>query len=212
MTYQDAPSPDRLTRRQQRTWRREASRYDAMIAKAERGMLAGTREWIGARAQGRVLEVAIGSGRSLPHYAPEIEVVGVDLSPEMLAIARERASSLGRPVELLVGDAEALDLPDEAFDTVVCALALCSIPRPAAALAQMHRVLRPGGALLLVDHIGSSWPPIYAGQWLVERVTIPLQGEHLTRRHLARVRAAGFVVTENERLALGMAERIHAVR
>lgn len=117
-----------------------------------------------------------------------------------------------RTVNLVTGDAEALDFPDQEFDTVVCALALCSIPRPATALAKMHRVLRPGGSLLLVDHIVSSWPPVVLGQWLVESVTVPLQGEHLTRRHLAAVKATGLTIQEQERHSLGMVERIHAVR
>jgi hypothetical protein len=76
----------------------------------------------------------------------------------------------------------------------------------------MRRVLVPGGTLLLADHIGSTWPPVYALQWMVERWSIPVRGEHLTRRHLARVEAAGFRVVEHERLKAGMVERIRATK
>ncbi len=175
-------------------------------------MLAGSREWIGARASGRVLEVAVGTGRSLPHYRDDVTLTGVDLSPEMLAIARRRATSLGMAADFQQGDAEALPFADGSFDTVVCALALCSIPRPDAALAEMARVVVPGGSVVLVDHIRSDVAVIYAGQWLLERFTIPLQGEHLTRRHLGEVQAAGLVVVEDERLRSGAVERIRAER
>jgi len=95
---------------------------------------------------------------------------------------------------------------------VACTLSLCTIPSPEAAIAEMRRVLGPGGHLLLLDHIGSTWPPIYAAQWLVERITIRTAGEHFTRRQLPLVKAAGFQIVETERLLAGTVERIHAVK
>jgi ubiquinone/menaquinone biosynthesis C-methylase UbiE len=85
-------------------------------------------------------------------------------------------------------------------------------PQPAAAIAEMQRVLVPGGRLLLLDHIGSTWPPVYAAQWLAERITIRAADEHFTRRQLPLVTAAGFQVMETERLKAGTVERIHAVK
>jgi ubiquinone/menaquinone biosynthesis C-methylase UbiE len=189
-------------------WEKAAATYDRKISGFERGFLSGAREWVGSRARGRVLEVAIGTGRSIRHYPPDIELVGLDLTPEMLEFARGR----GRDVELVVGDASHLPFDDASFDTVVCALGLCSIPDPAAAVGEMARVLRPGGSLLLLDHIGSSWPPIWVLQWLVERITIPTAGEHFTRRQLPLVVAAGLDVVEHERSKAGTIERLRAVK
>lgn len=200
------------TEQQRRVWDKAAPSYDRQIAFFERIQFAGGREWLGARARGRVLEVAIGTGLSLPHYADDAVLTGLDLSPAMLDIARRRASELGRGADLQVGDAEQIPFAGESFDTVVCALALCSIPRPEKAIAEMQRVLVPGGRLLLLDHIGSSWPPIYALQWLVERITIRTAGEHFTRRQLPLIEAAGFQVVETERLKAGTVERVHAVK
>jgi ubiquinone/menaquinone biosynthesis C-methylase UbiE len=203
------PTP---TARQKRVWDKAAPGYDKQIAFFEKIQFAGGREWLGARARGRVLEVGIGTGRNLPHYPAEATITGVELSPAMLAIARQRATGLGLDADLREGDAEQLPFGDASFDTAVCALSLCTIPRPAAAIAEMRRVLVPGGRLLLLDHIGSTWPPVYGAQWLLERITIRAAGEHFTRRQLPLVRAAGFRVLETERLKAGTVERIHAVK
>ena len=193
-----------------RAWEKSASSYDKQIAFFERIQFGGGREWLGARVQGRVLEVAIGTGRNLPYYSADVSLTGTDLSPAMLAIAEQRAADLGVTVDLGIGDAEDLRFDDEVFDTVVCALSLCTIPNPAAAIGEMKRVLLPGGRLLLLDHIGSTWPPIYVAQWLLERLTIRAAGEYFTRRQLPVVRAAGFDVVEVERLKAGTVERIFA--
>jgi ubiquinone/menaquinone biosynthesis C-methylase UbiE len=198
------------TARVLRAWEKSAPGYDRQIAFLEKIWFGGGRQWIGARAQGRVLEVAIGTGLNLPHYPADTVITGIELSPAMLAIARRRAGDLGRAIDLHTGDAQALPFPDESFDTVLCALSLCTIPDPAAAIGQMKRVLVAGGRLLLVDHVASSWPPIRAAQWLLERLTIRAAGEHFTRRQLPLVRAAGFDIVEVERLKAGTVERVHA--
>lgn len=92
-------------------------------------------------------------GRNIPWYDESVDLVGIDLSPRMLGVARRRADGLGHPVELREGAAEELPFPDASFDTVVCTLAVCAVSDRAAAIAEMHRVLRPGGLLLLLDHL-----------------------------------------------------------
>jgi ubiquinone/menaquinone biosynthesis C-methylase UbiE len=204
------PPGETATARQRRVWDKSAPSYDRQIAFFEKVWFGGARQWLGQRARGRVLEVAIGTGLNLPHYGEEAVITGIELSPAMLAIARQRATDLDRPADLYEGDAEHLPFTDGSFDTVVCALALCSIPSPAAAIAEMKRVLVPGGTLLLVDHIASTWPPIRAAQWLLEQVTARTAGEHFTRRQLPLVQAAGFQIEESERLKAGTIERVLA--
>ena len=204
------PTGETPTARQKRVWDKSAPGYDKQIAVVERIWFGGARQWIGQRAHGRVLEVAIGTGLNLPHYRADTTITGVELSPAMLAIARQRAGHLGRTADLREGDAEHLPFNDASFDTVVCALALCTIPKPAAAIAEMKRVLVPGGTLLLVDHIASSWPPIRALQWLLEQVTVRTAGEHFTRRQLPLVQATGFQIEASERLKAGTIERVVA--
>jgi ubiquinone/menaquinone biosynthesis C-methylase UbiE len=193
-----------------RVWEKMAPRYDRDIQFWEKVQFGGGREWIGARAKGRVLEVAVGTGRNFGFYSRGVGITGVDLSPDMLDIARRHATDLDLEVDLRVAAAEALPFDEDSFDTAVCTLSLCTIPDPAASIAEMKRVLRPGGQLLLLDHIGSSWWPIWAAQRLVEQLTIRAAGEHMTRRQLPLVEAAGFDIVETQRLKAGTVERIAA--
>jgi len=108
---------------------RFAARYDRSVRFWELVLgLDDGRRWIASQAEGDVLEVGIGTGRKLPYYPKNVRVTGIDLSPAMLEVARRRARDLGGDVTLRVGNAEALDLADDGFDTVVFTLALCSIP------------------------------------------------------------------------------------
>ncbi|MEU4744129.1 methyltransferase domain-containing protein [Actinosynnema sp. NPDC023658] len=196
--------------RLRQVWDRYAPRYDRDIGVFERLQLGGGRAWVCAQAAGEVLEVAVGTGLNLAHYPAGVEVTGVDFSPVMLRLAGRRAAELGRAVVLTEADAQALPFPDASFDTVVCTLGLCGFPDERAAISEMHRVLRPGGRLLLLDHVGSHHAPIRWGQRLLEKWTVRVLGDHLTRRPLPLVERAGFVVERAERLKAGTVERLAA--
>jgi len=198
------------TAKARRVWDEVAPRYDRMMAMAERWWFVGGRPWICSRAAGEVLEVGIGTGVNLPFYPSGLRITGIDLSPAMLAIARDRARQAGVDASLYEGDAQALPFPDASFDTAVCTIALCAIPDDRAAIAEMYRVLRPGGRLLLLDHVGSNWWPIWGLQRLAELVTVRTAGEHQTRRPLRTAVATGFEVVASQRLRAGTVERVHA--
>jgi len=201
---------DRRTARLRRYWDRHARSYDRQIAFFERVLFGDGRQWICSQASGHVLEVAIGSGHNLAFYPQGIRLTGVDFSPQMLRLAQRRAQELGSQVDLRLGDAQALELPDAGYDTVVCTLSLCAIPDERRAIAEMNRVLRPGGRLLLLDHVAAASRLGRVLQWLLERITVPLGGEHLRRRPLAHVEAEGFHVEQRERSKLGIVERVAA--
>jgi ubiquinone/menaquinone biosynthesis C-methylase UbiE len=193
-------------------WEKYAPRYDRDIGFFERVQFGGGREWVCSQATGDVLEVAVGTGRNLAFYPDGVRLTGVDFSPAMLAQARSRATELGREIDLREGDAQSLPFPDASFDTVVCTLGLCGFPDERAAIAEMHRVLRPGGALLLLDHVGSHHRLIHFGQWLLEKLTVRMLGDYQTRRPLTLVAHAGFVIQRQERLKAGMVERVAATK
>lgn len=187
-----------------------ADRYDRLIGISEKLLFGDGRAWACSLARGDVLEIAVGTGRNFPYYAEEARLTGVDVSPAMLAIARRRAADLGRAVDLRVGDAQALAFPDGRFDAVVATLALCTIPDERAAVAEAKRVLRPGGRLVLLEHVRSSHPFVRTGQWLLEPLCLRFAADHLLREPLRQVEAEGFVVEHLERSKWGLVERLAA--
>lgn len=196
--------------RWRRYWDRHSKTYDREMRFFDRVLFRDTRSWICEQVSGDVLEVAVGTGLNLEHYPSDVRLTGIEPSQEMLAIARRRADDLDCHVELRVGDAEALDFPSATFDTVVCTFSLCAIPDHRKALAEMTRVLRPGGVLLLADHVASSLRVLRASQRVLELVTVPLGGEHFLRRPIEQVRAAGFQIERYDRFAAGVVERLAA--
>lgn len=196
--------------RQRRVWDKRAPIYDRSMGLVEKLLFGDGRAWVCSQASGEALEVAIGTGRNLPFYPRGIQLTGIDVSEEMLAIARGRAEELGRDVDLRQADAQALPFPDATFDTVVCTVSLCSVPDDRAAVAEMKRVLRPGGRLLMLDHVASTNRLLRNIQWLLEQATVRLEGEHMLRRPIEHVRADGFEIMRAERLKAGIVERLSA--
>lgn len=193
-----------------RYWDKKAQNYDREMQFFERTLFRDSRSWACGQATGHVLEVAIGTGLNLGAYPEGVTLTGVDLSDAMLDGARTRATQLGSNATLLQGDAHSLAFDDASFDTVVCTFGLCAIPDTDAAISEMHRVLRPEGRLILVDHIESSSRAGRLVQRVLETVTVPLAGEHFLRRPLVNVRAAGFDVEQVQRFGLGLVERLVA--
>lgn len=115
--------------------------------------LAAYRGRVVPAAEGRVLEIGIGSGINLPFYSANVrQVIGLDPSPKLLAMARRARGGSSRDLELIEGSAEAIPLDGATADTVVMTWTLCSIPAARDALHEMRRVLKPGGRLLFVEH------------------------------------------------------------
>lgn len=205
----EAATTSAATQRARRYWETRAASYDRMMARMDRLLFAEGRGWVCSQAAGEVLEVAIGTGRNLDLYPPGVDLTGLDYSPAMLAIARERARALGLRVDLRDGDAHALPFADASFDTVVCTLGLCSVHDDRRAVAELVRVLRPGGLLLLLDHVRGATPAVRAVQWLLELAGRRVDEYHL-RRPLDHVLAEGLVVEHQHRSKLGIVERLAA--
>jgi ubiquinone/menaquinone biosynthesis C-methylase UbiE len=190
----------------------QAPKYDRSMARFERLLFAGNREWVCSRATGDALEIAVGTGLNLSYYPPGVRLTGIEISSEMAELGRGRAAELGVEAEMLVGDAQALELADESFDAVVCTYGLCTIPDYFAAVAEAHRVLRPGGRFLLAEHVRSSNPVVRAFQHLGEPIAHRFDGDHLLREPLRALADAGFEVEEYERLKAGIVELTAARR
>jgi ubiquinone/menaquinone biosynthesis C-methylase UbiE len=204
-----ASTKDR-TARWQRYWDKHSGSYDKQMGFFDRHVFGDSRTWACGQATGNVLEVAVGTGLNLEAYPDDISLTGIDWSDAMLDIARDRSRQLGRTATLQQADAHELPFDDASFDTVVCTFGLCAIPDHTRAITEMTRVLRPGGLLILVDHIESTSRVVRAAQRVLEIFTVPLGGEHFLRRPMNQVRAAGLEIDEVERFKLGLVERLVA--
>jgi ubiquinone/menaquinone biosynthesis C-methylase UbiE len=147
-----------------------------------------------------VLEIGIGSGLNLRSYPAAVEqIIGLDPSPRLLALAQDAALRIPIPVELIQASAEAIPLSDRSVDTILTTWTLCSIADIRQALAEMRRVLRPGGRLLFVEHGRAPQPAV---QWWQDRLT-PLWkrlggGCHLNRDMSDLIAGAGFRIDRLE--------------
>lgn len=171
--------------------------YDLAEWPLEKLLFRRARPTIFARAKGsRLLEVGIGTGKNIPFYPVGAEAVGIDISPGMLKRAARRARWLGKEVELRLMDVQELHFDDAFFDLVISSLVFCSVAEPLRGLAEIKRVLRPDGQLIMMEHVrpnGRLLGPLFDA---MSRLTIPLFGEHLNRPTVSTVERAGFVIDQ----------------
>lgn len=181
--------------------------FDALGASFERRHGAAKRRTTLAAARGHVLEIGVGTGWSLAHYPDGVEaIVGLEPNEGMLARAERRAAASNRRVGLVRGSAEALPFADDSFDTVTSMLVLCTVADPARALAEVRRVLRPGGSFLFVEHVRSDDPRRARWQDRLERPWgVVALGCHPNRDTVATLEAARFEVEIEERGTMPMA-------
>ena len=198
------------TERVRRIWDKLAPRYDKDVKFFERVLFSGGRSWACSQASGVVLEIAVGTGRNLEYYPAGIQLLGIDVSPRMIAIAQERARAVGRQADLRVGDAQVLDIPDESVDTVISTLSLCSIPDDRKAVSEVKRVLRSGGRFILMEHVASPLRLVRVFQKALDWIAVRTEGDHLVREPLVHLKAEGFEIETVERLKWGIVERVAA--
>ena len=165
-------------------------------------------DWMGTRQrrrglitqiEGRVLEAGVGTGKNIPHYPENVDVTGIDVSAKMLERAKRRAGILGRSVRLELGDVTDLPYSDDSFDTTVATSVFCSVADPVAGLGELGRVTKPGGQILLLEHVR---PRNGFGGWLADLATLltrRLFGFSVNRRTEENAKAAGLVFTDVER-------------
>jgi ubiquinone/menaquinone biosynthesis C-methylase UbiE len=181
--------------------------YDRLMAPLERRAFREARARLVPKAEGRVLEIGAGTGANFAFYGPEARLV-VASDPEAGMLSQAASRGAAARVVLVAASAEALPFPDRAFDCAVATLVLCTVARPLVALAEIRRVLRPGGRVYLLEHVRSRASILGA----VQDVLTPVQrvvaaGCHLNRATPLLVERAGLTLTSvRERFAATVVE------
>jgi ubiquinone/menaquinone biosynthesis C-methylase UbiE len=177
--------------------------YQRISPMMDRAGAAEHRRALVTGLQGRVIEVGAGNGLMFAHYPPEVtQVVAVEPEPRLRAAAVEAAAVAPVPITVVDGLADALPWGDGEFDAAVAALVLCTVPDQAAALAEIHRVVRPGGQLRFFEHVAAPDPGMLRrAQRLVDATVWPrlLGGCHTGRDTVTAITAAGFGIDELHR-------------
>jgi ubiquinone/menaquinone biosynthesis C-methylase UbiE len=169
--------------------------YDLVETMSE-GRFKPWREKLWSCAQGSVLEIGVGTGKNFPYHPRGSKVTGIDLSDQMLARAQERARRLGRPVALAEGDAQALEFPDNSFDTAADTFVFCSVPDPVRGLRELRRVVKPGGRILLLEHVRIDRPVMGWMMDLLNPIIVRLWGANINRRTVENVKQAGLDIED----------------
>ncbi len=175
--------------------------YDLMETPMELMRYGSWRKDVFSGLEGRVLEVGVGTGKNIPYYPEDSEMIGIDISAKMLDHAKKRAAGQ-KNISLFVMDAEHLGFMDGCFDHVITTFVLCSIPDPIAALREMRRVCKPEGTVINLEHMRSSDRKIAFVEDLLNPVTRGLTGVNINRETVGNIRRAGLNIIEEKELAL----------
>lgn len=179
--------------------------YAWMSPRMERAGYSASRDRLLAGLTGEVVEVGAGNGMNFAHYPPEVtRVLAVEPEPRLRVLAEHEAPRARVPVEVIDGIADRLPAADDTFDAAVASLVLCTVPDVAAALAEVHRVLRPGGRLHFLEHVRAETPGFARLQRVLDATVWPRLGGgcHAHRDTRAAIEAAGFTIDRIEDLRL----------
>ena len=188
------------TRATRRRYDRIARFYDVMGGFGEQ-RYRNWRERAWALVAGpEVLEVGVGTGKNIPYYPPDAHVTAIDVSAQMLSRARRRAEELAAHVTLREMDAQNLEFPDDFFDSGLGTFIFCSVPDAVLGLQELRRVVKPGGRVVLLEHVRALNPMLGTVMDVLDPLVARLMGPHINRETVANVRRAGLEVERVESL------------
>ena len=178
-----------------RRYNRFSPLYDFLESRAGKNQFRRWRELLWSKAEGnRILEVGVGTGGSLAYYPQGNELTAIDFSPGMLKRAREKAIGQQAAGRLLLMDVQDLGFKDNTFDTVVASLVFCTVPDPIRGFREIKRVVKPGGKVLLLEHVLSSNRFMAGLMNMVNPLTLAILGDNINRRTVENVAKSGLVV------------------
>jgi ubiquinone/menaquinone biosynthesis C-methylase UbiE len=177
----------------QKRYDRLAPYFDVMEAMMEGLVFKNWRKRLWAKVEGEhILEVGVGTGKNFDYYPQDARITAIDFSPAMLAQASLNRARKSVAVELAQMDVQSLCYADNSFDTVVATCVFCSVPAPVKGLRELYRVCKPGGQVLLLEHVLSSRPMLAKLMNFINPLVVGLVGANINRNTVRNVKAAGF--------------------
>jgi ubiquinone/menaquinone biosynthesis C-methylase UbiE len=195
----------------QKRYDRRAFLYDFLEAPIERFRFGSWRSRLFSWIEGkRILEVGIGTGKNLPYYPKGVKLTAIDLSSRMLEQAQRKVADLNIEVSFLQMDVQQLAFSDRRFDTVLGTFVFCSVPDPVAGLKEVRRVCKPGGRLLLLEHMRPGNALLGLMFDLLNPLVVRMMGANINRRTMENIRKAGWKTLVDERMSSDIVRLIEA--
>lgn len=200
------------TEKIRKRYNRNARFYNLMSSMMEKGRMSQWRKAIWQEAQGKILEIGVGTGQNIIYYPENADITAIDFSENMLEKAKEKADNMGKKINLRLMDVQSLDFPDNTFDTVITTCVFCSVPDPIKGLLELKRVCKNDGKIIMLEHVRSKRMILGPLMDIFNPLTVLIAGANINRDTVGNLKKAGLDVQIENNLALDIVKHITCVK
>jgi ubiquinone/menaquinone biosynthesis C-methylase UbiE len=202
---------DRATEITKRRYNRIAPVYDLMEGLNERSRYSRWRALLWSKVEGRkILEVGVGTGKNFPYYPAHADITAIDFSEKMVKRAKDKANRQRMKIHLRQMDVQNLEFEDNTFDSVVASFVFCSVPDPIRGLMEIERLCKPGGKVVLLEHVLSTNPVLSWLMNIANPLVVRVVGANINRKTVDNVAKSNLIMEQVTDLAAGIFKLIEA--